>query len=135
MTLPAGRFSQLRWLQNLIAVAAIIGAAALIGLGIIGYGSSAGVWMVAAGGVVLCAAIWLMAVTPLILKMESTLSRQLDQFRDLNERVAKHLAMLEAIAENTRISDSHTSPPPGPTRRGRDELEPNTADLRVDHHL
>ena len=32
-------------------------------------------------------------------------------------------------------TDSHTSPPPGPTRKGSDEPEPNKADLRVDHHL
>ena len=32
-------------------------------------------------------------------------------------------------------TDSHTSPPPGPTRGGSDKPEPNTADLRVDHHL
>ena len=32
-------------------------------------------------------------------------------------------------------TDSHTSPPPPPTSGGSDELKPNTADLRVDHHL
>ena len=32
-------------------------------------------------------------------------------------------------------TDSHTSPPPPLTSGGIDELEPNTANLRVDHHL
>ena len=32
-------------------------------------------------------------------------------------------------------TDSHTSPPPGQTRGGSNELEPSTPDLRVDHHL
>jgi tetratricopeptide (TPR) repeat protein len=109
VALPTGRFSQLRWLQNFIAVAAMVGAALLMGLGIIGYGASAGVWMFAAGGLVLFAAIWLMTVTPLILKMESNLARQLDELRELHGIVAQHSAMLEAIAENTRISDAAKS--------------------------
>ena len=32
-------------------------------------------------------------------------------------------------------TDPHTSPPPSLTSGGNDELEPNTADFRVDHHL
>ncbi len=65
--------------------------------------------MVAAGGVVLFAAIWLMTVTPLLLKLESTLARQLNEFRDLNDTVSKQLAALADIAENTRISDAAKS--------------------------
>jgi tetratricopeptide (TPR) repeat protein len=87
----------------------MIGAAVMMGLGIIGYGASPGVWMVAVGGIMLFSAIWLMTVTPLLLKMESNLARQLDEFRDLNKVVAKHSAMLEAIAENTRLSDAAKS--------------------------
>lgn len=107
--MPTGRFYQLRWLQNVIAMAAMIGAAILMGLGFSGHGSSGGVWMVTAGGFVLFSAIWLMTVTPLVLKMESNLARQLDELRNLHEIVAKHSAMLEAIAENTRISDAAKS--------------------------
>lgn len=109
MASPTGRFSQIRWLQNVIAVAAMIAAAVLMGLGIIGYGQSAGIWMFAAGGVILLASLWLMTISPLILKMESNLARQLDEVRELHAIVGRHSAMLEAIAENTRISDSAKS--------------------------
>lgn len=109
MTHPNERFSQLRWLQNLVAVAAVVGGVILLGLGGIGYGDSPGVWMVAAGAVLLFAAVWIMTVTPLALKMESTLTRQLNEFRDLNEAVVKQLSVLQDIAENTRISDAAKS--------------------------
>ncbi|MGB2985608.1 MAG: hypothetical protein WBE26_06965 [Phycisphaerae bacterium] len=105
----SGRFSQLRWLQNLVCVAALIGAVVLIGLGIIGYGSSLSVWMVAAGAFALLVVIMWMTSVPLILKMESTTARQLSELRDLNEAVLKQAAVLESIAENTRISDASKS--------------------------
>lgn len=109
MTNPTERFSQVRWLQNVIAVAAIVGGVVLMGLGVIGYGTSPGVWMVAGGAVVIFAAVWLMTVTPLILKMESSLARQLNEIRDLNETVVKQLSSLQDVAENTRISDAAKS--------------------------
>lgn len=109
MSTPSDRFTELRWLQNLIAVCAIILALILIGLGLIGYGATAGVWLFAAGAVVLFAAIWLMTVTPLIHKIESTLTRQLNEIRDLNEAILKQQASLHDIAENTRISDAAKS--------------------------
>lgn len=127
MTLPTGRYSQLHWIQNFVAATAMIGAAILIVLGIIGRGDSPRVWMVAAGGVVLVAAIWLMAVAPLILKMESSLARQLDAFRDLHEILVKHSAILEAIAENTRISDAAKS-----LARRDQELDALRATIRDD---
>ncbi len=127
MTLPTGRFTKTRWIQNAIAVIAMIGAAILMALGIAGKGSSAGVWMFAAGGFVLCAAIWLMTVTPLLLKVESNLARQLDSYRDLHEMLTKHTAMLETIAENTRISDAAKS-----LARRDQELDALRATIRDD---
>lgn len=109
MTTPTERFSQVRWLQNVIAVAAIVGGVILMGLGLIGYGASANVWMAAAGAVVIFAAVWLMTVTPLVLKMESTIARQLNEIRDLNESMTKQLGAMQDIAENTRISDAAKS--------------------------
>ena len=109
MSTPPGRFSQLRWLQNVASVTAIIGGVILMGLGIIGYGSSPGVWMFAAGAFFLYLVILSMTVTPLLLKIESTLVRQLGESRDLNEAVAKQTATLDVIVENTRISDAAKS--------------------------
>ena len=109
MAVTPGRFSQLRWLQNAACVTAIIGSFVLIGLGIVRYASSwesASVWMIVAGGFVIFFAIMLMTLTPLILKIESTTARQLGELRDLNEKLATQLGMLESMAENTRISDA-----------------------------
>ena len=127
--MPTGpeRFSQLRWLQNVLFIAAMVGAAVLIGLGVVGYGSSPGVWLIAAGGFVLFTVVMWMTFAPLLLKMESTLARQLGQLRDLNELFAKQVAQLEAIAENTRISDAAKSL----ARRG-EELEALRAAIRTD---
>jgi hypothetical protein len=112
MAIPPGRFSQLRWLQNVVSVCGIIGALVLMGLGILGYGSSESapnVWMVAAGAFVLILMIILMTFAPLLLKMESMFARQLGELRDLNEAMGKQLASLGAIAENTRLSDAAKS--------------------------
>ena len=105
----SGHFSQLRWLQKLVYAVALVGAVVLIGLGIIGYGSSLSVWMVAAGAFALLVVIMWMTSVPLILKMESMTARQLSELRDLNEAVLKQVKVLESIAENTRISDAAKS--------------------------
>ncbi len=109
MALPSTRFSQLRWLQNAVCVVAILGALLLMGLGLAGYGDSPGVWLVAGGGFVLFVVVLTMTFAPLVLKMEATLARQLDELRDFREATVKNLAALETIAENTRISDAAKS--------------------------
>ena len=109
MAAVSGRFSQLRWLQNLTCVTAIVGSVILIGLGIVKYATSgqiAGVWMIVVGGFVLFIAIMLMTLTPLLLKVESTCARQLSELRDLNEALVRQVGLLESVAENTRISDA-----------------------------
>jgi len=109
MAVTPGRFSQLRWLQNVACVTAIVGSVILIGLGIVRYASSgvvATAWMIAAGGFVLFIAVMLMTLTPLILKIESTTARQLSELRDLNEILVKQVALLGSVVENTRISDA-----------------------------
>ncbi|MDO8629997.1 MAG: hypothetical protein Q7R41_05840 [Phycisphaerales bacterium] len=109
MAVPSTRFSQLRWLQNAVCVAALLGALLLVGLGLAGYGDSPGVWLVAAGAFVLVIVVLTMTIAPLLLKMEATLARQLDELRDLREAVAKQFATIDSIAENTRISDAAKS--------------------------
>jgi len=104
-----GRFTQLRWMQTLSCVAAIFGASVLVLLGIVGYGQFESIWLTAAGGFGLFLAIILMTITPLLLKMESTLSRQLELMRDLGDAYARQTQLLETIVENTRISDAAKS--------------------------
>lgn len=109
MPVSTGRFSQLRWLQNLICVTAIVGSVILIGLGLLGWASSgdaASAWLIVAGGFVLFVTVMLMTFTPILLKLESTAARQLNELRDLKEAVAQQRAALSSIAENTGISDA-----------------------------
>lgn len=106
------RFSQLRWLQSVACIVAAVGALVVIGLGVVGYGSSAGgssAWMIVAGGFWLFVAVATMTILPLVLKMESTLTRQLDELRDLHGVIVKQAQVLESIAGNTRISDAAKS--------------------------
>lgn len=109
MTIPPGRFSQLRWLQNAACILAMIGAFALFLLGAAGYGSSGTVWMIAAGGFVFFWAVVILTFVPLLLKMESTIYRQHGDIHDLTHAIADQSAKLEAIVENTRISDAAKS--------------------------
>ncbi len=104
-----GRFSQLRWLQTIASIAAVIGACLLMVLGLMGYGSSSDVWMIAAGFFILFGVILAMTFSPLIIKMESTLARTLSELRDLNETTEKQVVHLNEVAENTRISDAAKS--------------------------
>jgi hypothetical protein len=109
MSLGITRFSQLRWLQTVVCVAAMIGGAVLIGLGVLGYGDSPQVWLAAAGGFVLFAAIVVLTITPLLLKLEATAHRRLEEQRDVNDRLARQTAVLEQLVENTRLSDGAKS--------------------------
>jgi tetratricopeptide (TPR) repeat protein len=77
--------------------------------------------------VVLFAAIWLTTVTPVLLKMESTIARQLDELKDLNEVLPKQLAALLDIAQNTRISDGAKS-----LARREEELDALRTAIRED---
>lgn len=109
MAIVPGRFSRLRWLQNVACVAAAVGALILIAFGIsdfAGSGGASGVWLIAAGAFTLFFAVMLMTFAPVLLKLESTTARQLDELRDLAEVVGRQCTALERIAENTRISDS-----------------------------
>ena len=87
-------------------------ALVLMGLGAVGYGTSesaANLWMIVGGAFVLILVIMLMTFAPLLLKMESSIARQLGELRDLNEIISKQIVALEAIAENTRLSDAAKS--------------------------
>lgn len=109
MNTSPGRFSQIRWLQVVTCVAGALGGLLLALLGFAGFGSSASVWMVAAGGFFLFLAVFLMSLAPLLLKIESTIARQLNELRDFQELLGKQCTHLESIAENTSISDAAKS--------------------------
>jgi tetratricopeptide (TPR) repeat protein len=109
MSMTPGRFSQLRWLQSAVLVLAMIGALVLIGLGLAGMGSNSDIWIVAAGAFVLLLFVVLMTFATLVLKMESTMARQLNALRDLHELMVKQAMQLDAVAENTKISDAAKS--------------------------
>jgi len=103
------KLNQLRMLQLSVCAATIVGAAVLIGLGLIGYGASPTVWMVASGGFLLLLAVLAITIMPVLLKIESTQSRQLDEIRELHEKSTRQLTQLDAIAANTLISDAAKS--------------------------
>ncbi len=109
MSLRTTRFSQLRWLQTVVCVAAMIGGGVIIGLGVLGYGDSPQVWLGAVGGFVLFVAIVVLTITPLLLKIEATAHRSLEEQRDVNDRLVKQIAVLEQLVENTRLSDGAKS--------------------------
>ena len=121
------RFSQLRWLQMAAFVMAFLGAFVLMGLGLTGQGGNQGIWMVAAGLFVIVLMVMLMTFAPLLLKVESTVSRQLNELRDIQEVLAKQLVQLDAVVENTRISDAAKS-----LARRDQELEALRAAIRAD---
>ncbi|RME38980.1 MAG: hypothetical protein D6788_06360 [Planctomycetota bacterium] len=103
-----GRFSQLRFVQHVVCITAIVLAVAMAAVGGVhwGRGEADGVWLIASGVFLAFFAIMFMTYATLILKMESTSSRQLDQLRELHDLLDKQTPLLESIAENTRISDS-----------------------------
>ncbi len=109
MASPPGRFSQLRWLHNTACVFALIGSFVLIALGLAGMGSSANTWMIVVGCLAMFLAVALMTIMPILLKMESTLNRQLGELRDVHDRIGTWSKTLDTVAENTRISDAAKS--------------------------
>jgi len=103
--MSSGRFSQLRVLQTIACVGAMLFGLALVGLALMGYGDSAKLWMVSAGIFLVFLSGVSLILTPLLLKAESTLARQLTVARDLSEALAEQTTALKEIVANTRISD------------------------------
>ena len=104
-----GRFSHVRWVQGIACAVAMLGALALFLLAISGKASNSGVWMIAAAGFVLFLAVMMLTFVPLLIKIESTLARQLTELRDLREMTVRHTTLLTSIAEHTRLSETAKS--------------------------
>ena len=131
MPIPSERFSQLRWLQSVACVTAIVGGLILMALGLMGYGASAragSAWLIAGGAFVVFISVITMTFVPLVLKIESHLSRQHGELRDLNEAFARQRTLLESIAESTRISDAAKS-----LAHRNQELDALRAAIREEH--
>ena len=109
MAEPEARFSRVRWLQNAVCALGMLGALVLVVLGFAGFGDSGSTWMVVAGGFLAFLAVVVMTFVPLLLKVESTINRQLGEIRDLQTAMAAQHKSLESIAQNTRISDAAKS--------------------------
>ena len=127
MATPPIRFSQLRWLHNLACVLGIVGGCALVTLGLVGVESSPSGWLMVAGGFGLLLAAVFMTIMPLLVKMEATVARQLSEFRELKNEIARQSADLQVIARNTGFSDAAKSL----THRDQ-ELETLRAAIRAD---
>lgn len=74
-----------------------------------GYGQNASLWMIGTGFAMLVAVVLMMTLGPLLIQMESALHRQTSELNDIQQLVARQIALLEAISENTRISDAAKS--------------------------
>ncbi len=103
------RFSHFYWLVSLVTVVAILGGAALIALGVLGHGANSDIWMAAAGVLAIGFGIVALALVAILVKLESTHTRQLSELRDITEVLAEHAARLESVVANTDISDAAKS--------------------------
>ncbi len=135
MSIPSNRFAQLRWLQNVLCVSALLGSLVVVGLGIMGVGVASGslnIWLIIVGAFTLFLTVLVMTYLPLARKMESAVARQLGELRDMSDVLTKQLAAMEAIEENTRLSDAAKS-----LAHRQQELEALRAaireDLRIEH--
>jgi hypothetical protein len=114
-------------LITLTCVAGLIGGAALIVLGVGGFGNSPNLWVGAFGGFALLSAVLWLAVSSILLKIESSINRQAGDQQDLVDTLRQHSTLLEAIAQNTRISDAAKS-----LARRDEELEAVRSAIRED---
>lgn len=103
------RFSQLRWLYSVVCGFALVAAGAVLVVGVAGLEVTGRGWLVVVGGAWLFVVLMVMVITPLLLKMEVTLARQLDELRELRAQVTDQQNKLEQLAENTKLSDAARS--------------------------
>ncbi|MBU0716758.1 MAG: hypothetical protein KJ749_00785 [Planctomycetes bacterium] len=106
MNSPPLRFLQVRWLHNLTCALGVLGGLVAIVIGVLGGDISANAWLIVAGGFLLLFASGLITIVPLLLAIEAGLSRQVSELREVQDGLNRHSASLQAIAENTAISDA-----------------------------
>lgn len=103
------RFSQLRWLYSVVCGIALVAAGAVLIVGVAGTEVSSRGWLVIAGGAWLFLVLMAMVITPLLLKMEVTLARQLDDLRGLRDQVVDQQSKLQELSETAQLSDAARS--------------------------
>lgn len=103
------RFSRLRTLQSVVCALGVVAGLVLVGMALGGQGAAAGAAYAVAGGMLVFAAIVAWTLSALVLKIESTTARQLDQLRDILDALKAQSARVDAVVENTRISDAAKS--------------------------
>lgn len=109
MATHIARFAQLRWLHKIVSIISLVGALVLTAAGVLRFGSEGAAWILPAGVAWFCFTVIQMTAMPLLLKLESTVSRDFGELRDLHDTMTKLGASLSLIAENTRISDAAKS--------------------------
>lgn len=105
----AARFSQLRHLLTVVVVVAIVGAAVLIGLGIVRLSKPDGLWMIVVGTGVILASVIVAVIAFIALKIDANTLRLSTAIHDLHEEIERQGGRLNAIAESTRLSDAAKS--------------------------
>lgn len=105
------RFSKIRTLVVVFAVLAILGGAGLIALGVretlrSGLTPSGGVPLIAAGLATIAVAFAAVAMTWLLVKIESHTNRQYNQLIDLCDLIKNEANVLSSIAQSSRISEA-----------------------------
>jgi len=122
---------QLRWLQFLVCVLALIGALVLIGLGLTGHGVDAGsvnLWLIVAGGFVIFVDLLVMSSFPSATRMDFSISAQANELRELRKEMGSMQRVLEQIEGNTRLSDTAKS-----LAHREPEMDALRAAIRDDH--
>lgn len=105
----AARFSQLRHLLTALIVLAVGGGGALIGLGVLRWSESQGLWLVVAGGCVVLAFVAIALVCFVLLKIDASSVRAAAAMHDVLEELEIQRTRLDDIAENARLSDAARS--------------------------
>jgi hypothetical protein len=103
------RFSQVRKLFAALAVVAIVGGGALIGLGVVRFAQPVGLWLIVVGGLIVLTAVVVATTSSMILRIDANTIRMTAAVRDVQEVLESHRTRLDAIAESTRLSDAAKS--------------------------
>lgn len=127
----AARFSQLRHLLIGLIVLAVSGGSTLIGVGILRWSATEGLWLVVAGGVLVLGFVTAAVVCFVLIKIDAHSVRASATMHDVLEELEKQRVCLNVMAENSRLSDAARSL--SHRQEERDTLR-TAIDAEVDRH-